>query len=220
MNRAAGLMKSNGWKGKPGAVAHVAKTHNYVAFRYNSCGWCFPMFAAFAIAAKRRLKRAEGPCWTWRGQDPPVGSAPSPVEMQFCTKPPVLGMLQVSPKLFLIRDFIFFAHQAFLNLQTPLSPPGYSRNSFVLTRLLPISAAGGPGHSVIFRAAGHVAAWKGDAMACPHPPGLHQTPTVPRPWALRRLLTQPFMLSPLVLLVSRPVFYSAWLDDSGLVLHC
>ena len=59
MNRAAGLMKSNGWEGKPGAAADVAKTHNYVAFRYNVGGWCFHRFAAFSIAAKRRLKRAE-----------------------------------------------------------------------------------------------------------------------------------------------------------------
>lgn len=59
MNRAAGLMKSNGWEGKPGAVADVAKTPNYVAFRYNICGWCFHMFSPFSIAVKRRLKRAE-----------------------------------------------------------------------------------------------------------------------------------------------------------------
>jgi len=61
MNRTAGLMKSNGWEGKSGAVADVGKTHNYVAFRYDICGWCFHTFAAFSVAANSGLKGAEEP---------------------------------------------------------------------------------------------------------------------------------------------------------------
>lgn len=160
----------------------------------------------FSIFYSSKEKAEEG----WSAFLNIKGSDLSPVETQFCTTPPLLGVLQVSPKLLLIRDFTLFACQAFLHLQTPLRPPGCSKTSLVLVHLLPVSAAGGPGHGIVFRACGSL----GRGCDGPSPtPGLQQlpqTPSVSRPWALTGLLTRPFTLSPLVLLVSRSVLCSPW----------
>lgn len=150
-----------------------------------------------------------------------MGSALSPVETQFCTTPPLLGVLQVSPKLLLIRDF-------YLVCASSLSSPANSSWSSWLFQNQPCPHTSPPHQRCSWPWPWHhlqsCGACGSLGRGCDGPSPtvglqqLPQTPSVPRPWAFTGFLTRPFRLSPLVLLVSRSVLCSPRLGDSGLVL--